>query len=143
MTGFGRTGKWFASSHWDVVPEIMTLSKGINSGYLPLGAVMTNSKITGIFDDKILYAGLTQCAAAAAAIELVKDRETKEPLVPRTANSYENKPQILKELLGRLKEEGLKSRVYEGNPFNEQLIQCLFKEVWKWILYSRELIEVN
>src|ERR1700757_1491390 len=39
MAGFGRTGKWFAVDHWDVVPDILTMAKGINSGYVPLGAM--------------------------------------------------------------------------------------------------------
>ena len=33
MAGFGRTGRWFACEHWDVVPDILTVAKGINSGY--------------------------------------------------------------------------------------------------------------
>ena len=37
MAGFGRTGRWFACEHWDVVPDIITVAKGINSGYVPLG----------------------------------------------------------------------------------------------------------
>ena len=40
MAGFGRTGKWFACEHWDVVPDILTVAKGINSGYVPLGAMI-------------------------------------------------------------------------------------------------------
>src|SRR5437667_7596976 len=39
MVGFGRTGKWFAVDNWDVVPDIITMAKGINSGYVPLGAL--------------------------------------------------------------------------------------------------------
>ncbi len=81
MTGFGRTGEWFAANHWDVVPDIMTLSKGINSGYLPLGAVMITDRIAEYFKDNILYTGLTQlgnpvaCASAIAAIEFYKEEK--------------------------------------------------------------------
>ena len=39
MAGFGRTGRWFAVDHWDVVPDLLTMAKGLTSSYLPLGAV--------------------------------------------------------------------------------------------------------
>ena len=42
MAGFGRTGKWFACEHWDVVPDILCVAKGINSGYVPLGAMLAD-----------------------------------------------------------------------------------------------------
>ena len=45
MAGFGRTGKWFAVDNWDVVPDIITLAKGINSGYVPLGAMVVREPI--------------------------------------------------------------------------------------------------
>ena len=79
MTGFGRTGEWFAADHWNVVPDIMTLSKAINSGALPLGAVMVTDRVAEYFADQILYAGLTQfgnpvaCASAVAAIQVYRE----------------------------------------------------------------------
>jgi taurine--2-oxoglutarate transaminase len=133
MSGFGRTGKWFAVDHWGVVPDIMTMAKGLTSAYVPLGATMVSDEIAAYFEDHTLYAGLTYnahavgCAAAVACInayredglieraaalgavlreehlrlkerhpsvgdvrniglfgiiELVKDRATREPLVP-------------------------------------------------------------
>lgn len=133
MSGFGRTGKWFAVDHWGVSPDIMTIAKGLTSSYVPLGAAMVNEPIAAYFEDHFLSAGLTYhshavgCAAAAACIkvyqedrlienaatmgvilkaeldamaqrhpcigevraiglfsilELVKDRATREPLVP-------------------------------------------------------------
>ena len=133
MTGWGRTGKWFGVDNWDVVPDMMTMAKGVTQGYVPLGAVVVNKKIADYLDENMLWCGLTYsghplaCAtgvatvkvyeeeklienAAAmgeilktrlnelkekhpsigdvrsiglfAAIELVKDRETKEPLAP-------------------------------------------------------------
>ena len=140
MSGFGRTGKWFAVEHWDVVPDIMTVAKGITSGYLPLGAVIVSKTIADYFEDRPLPMGLTycghpmSCAAAIATIqvykedklienaaamgrilgegleelkakhpsvgdvryiglfsviELVKDRESKEPLAPWNAKPEE------------------------------------------------------
>jgi taurine---2-oxoglutarate transaminase len=136
MAGFGRTGRWFACEHWDVVPDILTLAKGINSGYVPLGAMVINQKLADWVRDEYFAGGLTYsghvlaCASAVASIEafreegivenaaalgdvlreelaklaarhpsigdvrgkglffgleLVRDRETREPLVPFNA----------------------------------------------------------
>ncbi len=133
MSGFGRTGEWFAVNHWDVAPDMITMAKGITSGYVPLGAVIVSRAIADYFEDRKLYMGLTysghpvSVAAGVATIqayeeqglienaramgtvlkeglealkakhpsvgdvrsiglfstiELVKDRETKEPLSP-------------------------------------------------------------
>jgi taurine--2-oxoglutarate transaminase len=182
MTGFGRTGEWFAADHWDVVPDILVLSKGINNGTLPLGAVMVRKRIADHFQDHFLYAGLTQfgnpvaCAAGVAtievyraeglvenarelgvhalerleeikevhpsvgdvrgrglfvAIELVKDRETREPLIPWTVASYEKKCRVTQQLLDKLKEEGLHTYMW----WNILMIcppLCITKEELTW-----------
>jgi taurine--2-oxoglutarate transaminase len=79
MSGWGRTGKWFAVDNWDVVPDIITTAKGITSGYVPLGAVIVSEKIAQFFEDKYFYAGLTYnghalaCAAALATIEVYEN----------------------------------------------------------------------
>jgi taurine--2-oxoglutarate transaminase len=79
MSGWGRTGQWFAVDNWGVVPDIITTAKGITAGYVPLGAVIVREKIARFFDDKYLYAGLTYsghtlaCAAAVATIEVYED----------------------------------------------------------------------
>jgi taurine--2-oxoglutarate transaminase len=137
MAGFGRSGRWFACEHWDVVPDIMTVAKGINSGYVPLGAMVIGRKLADWVQDRYFAGGLTYsghvlaCAAAVASIEafqeerivenaaamgeplgeglrglqerhpsigevrgrglfwgieLVRDRETREPLVPFNAS---------------------------------------------------------
>ena len=76
MSGWGRTGEWFAVDNWKVVPDIITTAKGITSGYAPLGAVIVSEPIAKFFDDKYLYAGLTynghalSCAAALATIDV-------------------------------------------------------------------------
>lgn len=140
MSGFGRTGKWFAVDHWKVVPDIMTMAKGLTSAYAPLGAVAMRPHIQAFFRDRVFQSGLTYTAhpislAAAVAniqvmqqdrlvehaaamgpvlhrlltdlgeqhpwvgevrsiglfgvIELVKDRQTKEPLAPWNGTSPE------------------------------------------------------
>src|SRR5450759_800331 len=87
MSGWGRTGKWFAVDNWGVTPDMITTAKGITSGYLPLGAVIVSEPIANYFDDKYLYAGLTYnghalaCAAAVAAIEVYEDEKLIENAV--------------------------------------------------------------
>src|SRR5690348_16798496 len=79
MSGFGRTGEWFAVDHWKVVPDIMTVAKGLTSAYVPLGATIVSDTIAAQFEDKPLYAGLTYnshpvgCAAAVACINVYKE----------------------------------------------------------------------
>ena len=143
MAGFGRTGRWFACEHWDVVPDILTTAKGINSGYVPLGAMTVSEQIGDWLRDHPFAGGLTYsghplaCAAGVASIEafreegvvenaaamgellagelprlaerhscvgdvrglglfwgleLVRDRATREPLVPFNASGEEAAP---------------------------------------------------
>jgi taurine--2-oxoglutarate transaminase len=79
MAGFGRTGRWFAIDHWDTVPDLMTMAKGLTSSYLPLGAVAMNHKIAKHFDTNFYYGGLTysshaiSCAAALATIGVYEE----------------------------------------------------------------------
>jgi taurine--2-oxoglutarate transaminase len=102
MTGFGRTGAWFAVNHWDVVPDIMTIAKGLTSGYLPLGGVVVSDAIARHFDDRMLYMGLTyyghpmSCAAGIATLQVYQD----EDLI---GNSF-RMGQVLAEQLAQMKE---------------------------------------
>src|SRR5512140_2768702 len=71
MSGFGRTGKWFAVDNWSVVPDIMTMAKGLTSAYAPLGAVAMKSAIAAHFDETPFKSGLTYTShpiSLAAAI---------------------------------------------------------------------------
>jgi len=156
MSGFGRTGEWFAVNHWNVVPDIMTMAKGLTSAYLPMGAIMVSDAIAEHYQTNLLASGLTygahplSCAAAIAAInvyeedglienarrmgrvlgdaledlkrrhasvgdvryiglfaivELVKDRATREPLVPFNAAPSQMGP--MAKLGAYLRENGL------------------------------------
>jgi len=72
MAGLGRTGAWFAVDHWNVVPDIMTMAKGLTSAYLPLGAVAIGQKVADHFQDRMYFGGLTysahpMCLAAGVA----------------------------------------------------------------------------
>lgn len=84
MSGFGRTGEWFAVNHWDVVPDIICMAKGLTAAYVPLGATMVTDTIADYFEDNPLYAGLTYnahsvgCAAAVACINVYKDDDLIE-----------------------------------------------------------------
>lgn len=78
MSGFGRTGKWFAVDHWGVSPDIMTMAKGLTSAYAPLGAVAMRDEIAAAFDEKVYQGGLTynahpiSMAAAVANIHVMQ-----------------------------------------------------------------------
>jgi len=84
MSGFGRTGKWFAVEHWDVVPDIMTMAKGLTSAYAPLGAVAMKPEIAAAFNEHAFESGLTytshpvSLAAAVANINVMKEDKLVE-----------------------------------------------------------------
>src|SRR5216683_7522593 len=154
MAGFGRTGKWFAVDNWDVVPDILTVAKGINSGYVPIGAMVVREPIAEWVRTRYFAGGLTYsghplaCASAVASIEafqeegiveqaaatgdvfrtelaklaakhpsigdvrglgcfwgleLVRNRETREPLVPFNGGGEAAKPMaaVMKRALDR------------------------------------------
>ena len=81
MSGFGRTGAWFAVDHWGVKPDLMTMAKGLTSAYAPLGAVAMTSAVASTFDHRVFQGGLTfnghpiSLAAAIANIEVIRDLE--------------------------------------------------------------------
>jgi taurine--2-oxoglutarate transaminase len=78
MSGFGRTGRWFAVDHWGVVPDLMTMAKGLTSAYAPLGAVAMCPQVAEYFNERPFESGLTytahpiSLAAAIANIEVMK-----------------------------------------------------------------------
>jgi len=84
MSGFGRTGKWFAVDHWGVVPDIITMAKGLTSAYAPLGAVAMKPEIAAAFDERVFESGLTytshpiSLAAAIANIQGMREDKIVE-----------------------------------------------------------------
>jgi taurine--2-oxoglutarate transaminase len=86
MAGFGRTGKMFCIEHWNVVPDIMTMAKGISGAFIPVGATITNKKIADYFDQpgNLFSHGQTYamhplgCAASLAAIKEYEDKKLVE-----------------------------------------------------------------
>jgi taurine---2-oxoglutarate transaminase len=84
MAGFGRTGEWFAIDHWKVVPDIITMAKGLTAAYVQLGAVGMRRSVADQFKDKVFYGGLTYnshtlaCAAALAAIQVYEEDKLLE-----------------------------------------------------------------
>lgn len=84
MSGFGRTGKWLATQHYGIKPDIVTSAKGLTSGYMPLGAVIISSKIANFFETNMLWGGLTysghpvSCAAALANLSVYEEERIFE-----------------------------------------------------------------
>lgn len=87
MSGFGRTGKWFAVEHWGVVPDMITMAKGLTSAYAPLGCVAMKEEIAQTFQERVYLGGLTynshpiSLAAAIANIQVLRE----DRLVERAA----------------------------------------------------------
>ncbi|WP_169165922.1 aspartate aminotransferase family protein [Cellulomonas taurus] len=80
MAGFGRTGSWFAFDQHDVVPDLITFAKGVNSGYVPAGGVIISAPIAAAFDDRVFPGGLTYSGhplAMAAVVATIQAMETE------------------------------------------------------------------
>jgi len=93
IAGFGRTGEWFGSQHYDLTPDFTPLAKGMSSGYLPIGGVMVSDRVSetliaakGDFNHGYTYSGHPACAAAAIAnIEILRDEGIVERVKSETA----------------------------------------------------------
>jgi taurine--2-oxoglutarate transaminase len=103
MAGFGRTGKWFAIEHWNVVPDLITMAKGLTSAYVQLGAVGVRRPIANHFGKTPFPGGLTYnshplaCAAALAAIDVME----QDGLVDQARSRGELMERLLAELADR------------------------------------------
>jgi len=103
MCGLGRTGRWFAADHWNVVPDMITMAKGLTSAYLPLGAVAVSDRIASYFDKNTFFGGLTynahpmSLAAAEACLQVMIDDDTMV--------HTQRMGRVLSELHARMKEK--------------------------------------
>jgi len=101
MSGFCRTGKWFGFNHHDIKPDIVTIAKGITSGYVPLGGVIVSNEIIDTFNNKFLPLGLTYSAhsVACAAANAVLDIYEKENLNENAINIGLYTDKLIKKLI--------------------------------------------
>jgi taurine--2-oxoglutarate transaminase len=89
MAGFGRTGKWFAVDHWNVVPDLLTMAKGLTSAYVQLGAVGMRRGLADKFRDTPFPGGLTYnshplaCQTALATIAVMEEDRLVEQAAER------------------------------------------------------------
>ncbi len=103
MSGFGRTGRWFAVDHWNVKPDIMTMAKGLTSGYAPLGAVAMRPEIAAAFNERAYQGGLTynghpvSLAAAIANIRVMQE----DGLIEKAAQTGQVMADMMAELVER------------------------------------------
>ena len=103
MSGFGRTGRWFAIEHWGVVPDMITMAKGLTSAYVQLGAVGVRQPIADTFKDKPFPGGLTYsshplaCAAALATLAVYEE----DDLITRAARTGTLMADLLADLAAR------------------------------------------
>ena len=93
ITGFGRLGDWFASSIYEIKPDLISFAKGVTSGYLPLGGVMVNNRVAntiidegGEFAHGFTYSGHpAACAVALKNIEIIKEEKILDEVKSKTA----------------------------------------------------------
>jgi taurine---2-oxoglutarate transaminase len=103
MAGFGRTGKWFAIDHYDVVPDLITMAKGLTSAYVQLGALGMRHQYAEHFEKNVFYGGLTYnshplaCATALATIDVYEE----EKLIERAARMGDRMKVHLEQLAAR------------------------------------------
>lgn len=103
MSGFGRTGAWFAVDHWGVKPDIMTMAKGLTSAYAPLGCVAMKPEIAATFNERVFEGGLTYNAhpiSLAAAIANIRVMQ-EDHLVEKAKETGKVMADMLAELVDR------------------------------------------
>ena len=117
ICGFGRTGEWFGSQHYNIKPDVITFAKGITSGYLPLSGIGIGKKISDVMINQggEFYHGYTYsghpvaCAVAVENIRIIKEEGMIEnvkkniaPYLQKRMREFENHP-----LVGEVRGEGL------------------------------------
>ncbi len=132
ICGFGRTGQWFGSQHFGIRPHLMTLAKGISSGYVPLGAVLLSQQVAeplvqqgGEFHHGFTYSGHpVACAVACATINILRQERIVERVREQTAPYLQQRWAELAShpLVGEARGVGLLAAielVHEGRAFSD------------------------
>ena len=92
ITGFGRTGNWFASQTFNIKPDVMTVAKGLTSGYLPIAASLVSDKVADVLEDKggefahgYTFSGHPACCAVALEnLRLMEEEKVIENVAGQT-----------------------------------------------------------
>ena len=148
ITGFGRTGKWFAVEHESVVPDLMSVAKGITSGYIPLSASIARPRLADVFAEDSLeenvhpntYCGHpVACAAALANIAILE----REQLIENSARMGERLQRALEgrlgglPIVGEIRSRGLLLAIdlvdpqRKDQPLDKSLVASLNMIAWK------------
>ena len=148
ITGFGRTGKWFAVEHEAVVPDLMSVAKGITSGYIPLSASIARPRIADVFPENSVeenvhpntYCGHPVACAAALANLAIMEREN---LIENSARMGERLQAALERgigglpIVGEVRSRGLLLAVdlvdheRRDHPLAKELVGSLNMRAWK------------
>src|SRR5206468_12824586 len=116
ITGFGRTGKWFAMEHWGVQADMMIFAKGVTSGYLPLSGVMLTrsvhdvlKSVKGTFMHGFTYSGHpTSCAVGLRNLQIIEDEGLVEQVAKKGAHLQEKLQELrAHEIVGDVRGLGL------------------------------------
>ncbi|QWU13260.1 taurine---2-oxoglutarate transaminase [Paenibacillus sophorae] len=157
MTGWGRTGKWFAFEHWDIKPDIITTSKGMTSSYVAFGVVVVNEHIAKYFDNHVLmcgstnYAHLLGCAATVASIKVYKKLNLIEnsELLGKLLNVELNKMKSKYHSIGDIRCKGLFAAIeFKDNVMGKRdsvniaYLINLLEEKGFWTLGRRNILMI-
>lgn len=156
MSGFGRTGEWFAVDNWDVKPDIITMAKGLTGSALPLGAVAVSNEIAEYFWDRMLWMGLTynghpmSCAAGLAAVKVYRDEgliensgKMGQVMKAELAKMQDRHPSIgefrsigLFGVIELVKDRGTREPIVDWLSGETELMNRLYQELMKRGVYT-------
>ena len=156
ITGFGRTGRWFACEHDGIVPDLMTVAKGITSGYIPLSAAIARRRLADAFPDDAKQENVhpgtyaahpVACAAALANIQIMEKDNLVANAAAMGARLLDGLQQAVgkKRIVGEVRGRGLMvcAELVEpggsGRPLDKELVARLDRKAWDRgaIVYAR------
>ncbi len=156
ITGFGRTGRWFACEHDGIVPDLMTVAKGITSGYIPLSAAIARRRLADAFPDDAQQENVhpgtyaahpVACAAALANIQIMEKDNLVANAAAMGARLLDGLQQAVgkKRIVGEVRGRGLMVCAElvapdgSGRPLDKELVAKLDRKAWDRgaIVYAR------